>query len=490
VCEREKVSLGIIEEIVMKHRSSKNLAGTAIVQGGVLQVLFCLILFVGIAEQANAGWEQVSGILSGIKAPHFSERDFNIIDYGAVGDGKTDCTEAFTKAISAAHEAGGGRVMVPTGSFLSGAIHLKSNVNLHISDSAVIKFSVDPNSYLPSVYTRFEGVECMNFSPLIYAYEQENIAITGKGTLDGQASDENWWQWKNTQGEDVKALRNHGEEGIHVEKRVFGGGKKLRPNMIQPYKCKNVLIESVTIKNSPMWHIHPVLSTNIIVRNVKVIGHGPNNDGCNPESCKDVLIEGCFFDTGDDCIAIKSGRNNDGRRVNVPSESIIIRNCQMKDGHGGVVIGSEMTGGARNIFAENCTMDSPNLDRALRIKTNSVRGGTVENVYLRSVKIGQVDEAVLKINFYYGEGDTGNYPPTVRNINLENVTSEKSKYALLIRGYDRSPIAGICLKDCTFNNVQKSNVLVGVKNLTLENVKINGEVFDSADKKLAVPSRN
>jgi polygalacturonase len=236
-----------------------------------------------------------------------------------------------------------------------------------------------------------------------------------------------------------------------------------------------------------MWHIHPVLSTNVIVRNVKVIGHGPNNDGCNPESCKDVLIEGCFFDTGDDCIAIKSGRNNDGRRVNVPSENIVIQNCEMKDGHGGVVIGSEMTGGARNIFAENCTMDSPNLDRALRIKTNSVRGGTVENIFLRNITIGQVAEAVVWVDFYYGEGDTGNYPPTVRNINLENITSGKSKYALLIKGYDRSPITDIRLKDCTFNNVEKSDVLVGVKNLVLENVKINGGVIKEAVKE-QVPS--
>jgi polygalacturonase len=231
-----------------------------------------------------------------------------------------------------------------------------------------------------------------------------------------------------------------------------------------------------------MWHIHPVLSQNITVRNVRVTGPGPNNDGCNPESCKDVLIKGCFFDTGDDCIAIKSGRNNDGRRVNVPSENIVIQNCKMKDGHGGVAIGSEMTGGARNIFAENCKMDSPNLDRALRIKTNSVRGGFVEDVYARNITIGQVREAVLKINFYYGEGDTGNYLPTVRNINLENVTSKKSRYALSINAYERSPVTDIRLKDCTFDNVEKSNVLVGVENLVLENVKINGEVVNNAAK--------
>ena len=378
-----------------------------------------------------------------IKAPRFPNRNFTITDYGAVADNERDCTDAFKRAISAAHQAGGGHVVVPPGSFMTGPIHLKSNVNLHVSDGAIINFSLDPGKYMPVVYTRFEGTECMNYSPLVYAYEQENIAITGKGILNGQAGNENWWRWKKTQGGDVNALRNQGEKGEPVRQRIFGTGKKLRPNMIQPYKCKNILIEGVTIKNSPMWHIHPVLSTNITVRNVKVVGHGPNNDG---------------------------------RRVNVPSENIVIRNCQMKDGHGGVVIGSEMTGGARNIFTENCTMDSPNLDRALRIKTNSVRGGTVENVYMRNVKIGQVAEAVLKINFNYGEGDTGKFTPTVRNINMENVTSGKSKHALSISGYERSPITGIHLKNCTFDNVEKSNILIGVKNLAMDNVKINGKV--------------
>jgi len=462
----------------MKRKNFKNLKCAAFAQSEILLVVFIIGLLVGPACRVNAGWEQVSEIQSKINAPKFLDRDFKITDYGAVGDGQTDCTEAFKKAISDAQKAGGGRVVVEAGSFLTGAIHLKSNVNLHISEDAVIKFSVDPNMYLPVVYTRFEGVECMNYSPLVYAYKQENIAITGKGALDGQASYENWWGWTKTAGDDIRESRSQGETGVPVEERVFGAGKKLRPNMIQPYKCKNVLIEGVTFRNSPMWHIHPVLSTNVTVRNVKVIGHGPNNDGCNPESCKDVLIEGCYFDTGDDCIAIKAGRNNDGRRVNVASENIVIRNCEMKDGHGGVVMGSEMTGGARNVFAENCTMDSPNLDRALRIKTNSVRGGTVENIYMRNVTIGQVAEAVLKINFYYGEGDTGDYPPMVRNINMENVTSKKSRYALSIRAYDRSPATDIHLKNCTFDNVDRANVLEGVKNLTLENVKINGEVLN------------
>ncbi len=454
----------------MKHKNSVSILNR------VLFVLLCLGLLIGPVSQAYAGWEQVPEILSRIKAPRFPNRDFNITDYGAVGDGKTDCTGAFKKAITAANEAGGGRVVAPAGTFLTGAIHLKSNVNLHVSEHAVIKFSTDPNKYLPPVYTRWEGVEGMLYSPLIYAYEQQNIAITGKGTLDGQG--ETWWPWKQIQKDDRNKLFGYGQDGVPVEQRIFGADSKLRPTMIEPYKCKNILIEGVTIKNGPFWHIHPVLSQNITVRNVKVIGHGPNNDGCNPESCKDILIKGCYFDTGDDCIAIKAGRNNDGRRVNVPTENIIVQDCEMKDGHGGVVMGSEMTGGVRNVFAENCIMDSPNLDRAIRLKTNSVRGGFLENIYVRNINVGQVAEAVLKVNFYYEEGDKGNYTPYARNINLENVTSKKSKYALLLNGYERSPITDVYLKNCTFDNVESSNSIGGIKNVVLENVKINGEVFN------------
>jgi len=346
---------------------------------------------------------------------------------------------------------------------LTGAIHLKRNVNLHVTHDAVIRFFTSPEDYLPGVFTRFEGTECWNYSPLVYAFEQENIAITGEGTLDGSADITNWWRWKWTQKADVAALVEQAEQQVPVDQRQYGAGRKLRPNMIQPYRCKNILIEGVTIKNSPMWHIHPVLSQNITVRNVTIVGYGPNNDGCNPESCRDVLIENCFFDTGDDCIAIKSGRNADGRRVNVPSENIVVRKCTMKEGHGGVVIGSEISGSARNIFAEDCLMDSPNLERGLRIKTNSVRGGVVENIFMRNVTMRQVREAALLIDFYYQEGDSGKFDPIVRNIFMTHVRCGKSKYPWLVKGYERSPIRNVVLENCVFENMEREGIAEAVE---------------------------
>jgi len=265
-----------------------------------------------------------------------------------------------------------------------------------------------------------------------------------------------------------------GARGVPVKDRVFGPGYWLRPNFIQPYRSRNILIEGVTIVNSPMWEINPVLCHNVTVRNVSVRSHGPNNDGCDPESCRDVLIDGCTFDTGDDCIALKSGRNNDGRRLNIPIENVIVRNCTMKDGHGGVVIGSEISGGARNIFAERCRMDSPRLDRALRIKTNSVRGGIVEGIYMRDVTVGQVAEAVLTIDFYYEEGDTGPFPPVVRDVEVRNVTSRISKHGVLLKGYPKAPITDVRLIDCRFDGVTDGDVIEAVSDLVRTNVVVNG----------------
>ncbi|ATC64106.1 glycoside hydrolase [Nibricoccus aquaticus] len=429
-----------------------------------------------------AYWAEADVILARIQAPAFPARDFVITaaEFGAVADGKTLATAAIRKAIEAAHAAGGGRVVIPAGVFATGAIHLKSNVNLHVSEGATLAFSTDPKDYLPAVFTRWEGMECMGYSPLIYAFEQENIAVTGKGILDGRATTQNWWPWKGNaeggwkkgmphQAEARKKLEEMCDAGVPVEKRLFAEGSYLRPMFIQPYRSKNVLIEGVTILNSPMWEIHPVLCTNVTVRGVKIKTHGPNNDGCNPESSKDVLIEDTIFDTGDDCIAIKSGRNTDGRRLNIPSENIIIRNCKMVEGHGGVVIGSEISGGARNVFVENCEMSSPELDRALRFKTNSHRGGTIENVYVRNVKVGQVKQAVILADFFYEEGDTGKFDPILRNVVVENLTAGKAPHALFLRGYARTPIGSIKLINCRFEGVTKPSVISHVASIEMIN---------------------
>ena len=448
----------------------------------------CGILAVSLqARGAVAGWDSVAKILGRIRPPVFPQRDINIARHGASGDGITDCSEALRKAIDACNKSGGGRVVVPAGDFLTGPIHLRSNVNLYLSEGARLRFIQDPDRYLPAVYTRWEGVECMGYSPFIYAFRQENIAVTGPGILDGQADNEHWWHWTGTpffggsrEKPSQMAARSRlfkmGEDDTPVNQRVFGQGSFLRPNFLQFYRCKNILLDGVTVHNSPMWQIHPVLCTNVTVRGVSMISHGPNNDGCNPESSRDVLIDNCLFDTGDDCIAIKSGRNRDGRRIGIPSENIIVRDCRMKEGHGGVTIGSEASGGVRNVFAENCSMDSQNLDRALRLKTNSVRGGFIENVFMRNVTVGQVADAMLRIDLFYEEGDAGQFPPTIRNIELSHVTGKKSKYALYLRGYRKAPLREIRLSDCAFENVAQADVIENVEGLTFDHVTVNGQL--------------
>src|SRR3982751_1965856 len=380
-----------------------------------------------------------TSILARIKPPIFPERDWDIRRFGAEEGGRKLCTEAIKKAVEACHTAGGGRVAVPPGRFLTGAIHLQSNVNLYLSEGATLLFSTDPKDYLPVVFTRFESTECMNYSPFIYAFEKENIAITGPGALDGQADEEHWWNWaRRARGlardqpggeSDVKTLvERMGNHDVPVGKRIFGEGHYLRPNFVQPYRCKNVLLEGFTVKRSPMWELNPTLCQNVTVRNVTVDSHGPNNDGCDPDACRDMLIEKCIFSTGDDCIAIKAGRNRDGRRVGVPCEDLIIQDCAMKDGHGGVSIGSEVSGGIRNVYIERCQMSSPHLQRGLRIKTNSYRGGVIDNIHFSNVTIGEVAQAAVEVDFFYEEGKGGPFKPDVKNIYISDVTSKKSKY--------------------------------------------------------------
>jgi polygalacturonase len=425
------------------------------------------------ARAADAPDEKA--VLDRIRAPQFPARDFDITKYGARSGGKASATDSIRRAIDACAHSGGGRVVVPRGEFLTGAIHLKSNVALHVETGATLRFSQDPKDYLPAVFTRWEGTELWNYSPLIYALDQSNIAITGDGVLDGQADADHWWNWRNNQTKDREALHKLAEDGVAVKDRVFGEGHILRTQFLQPYRCQNVLIEGVTIRNSPMWEIHPVQCRNVTVRGVKIDTHGPNNDGCDPESCDGVLIENCVFDTGDDCIAIKSGRNADGRRLHAPCENLVIRNCTMKDGHGGVSIGSEISGDVRNVFVRNCQMSSPHLQRALRIKTNSYRGGVVENISFRDVTIGQVANDAVQIDFFYEEGEGGPFQPVVRNVRIANVTCGRATDALEMKGYASSPIRDVHVEHCTFDNTAQPDVFEHVEGLELIGVTVNGK---------------
>lgn len=459
----------------------------------VLGLLLCTVSCTQKPDVMTEAFAQAEAIVAAIKQPVFPDKTFLITDYGAVeGDSTALYHESINNAILACHNAGGGKVVVPQGTFYTGPITLLSNVNLHIEKGATLKFSTNPADYFPAVLSRWEGIDCYNAHPLIYAYQAENIALTGEGTLDGQGSKTNWWYMKGgrhtvegmpdqiTSGGRAR-LFGAAENGIPVEERIMTPADALRPPFVSFMNCTSALIEGVYITNSPFWVIHPIFCQDLIVRGVRINSHGPNNDGCDPESCKNVLIENCVFDTGDDCIAIKSGRNNDGRKWNIPSENIVVRRCQMKDGHGGVVVGSEISGGYRNLYVEDCEMDSPNLDRVVRIKTNACRGGVIENLFVRNVRVNECNEAVMRINLLYEPNEDCNaaFPPVVRNVYLSNVTSQKSKYGIIIDGFeDKANVYNIHVTDCEFNNVSKGNTRISgmTENICLDNLKINGEV--------------
>lgn len=438
------------------------------------------------AEAATAGkdsWAPVARILRSIVPPTFPRQDFDIGSYGADPTDLGKTTKAINDAIAACAKAGGGRVVIPAGIWPTGAIVLKSRVNLYLSKGATLRFSTDPGDY-PLVLTRFEGVECMNYSPLIYAYGEHDIAITGEGTLDGQADATHWWDWAKQArdpkyGNAVGRLGEMTEAGIPVEKRVIGDKGRLRPNFVQPYRCRNVLLEGFKIMRSPMWELHPVLCENVTVRGVRIDSTGPNNDGCDPESCKNVLIERVTFNTGDDCIAIKSGRNADGRRIGRPSENIVIRDCQMIGGHGGVSLGSEASGGIRNIYVRDCHMGSPNLNRALRIKSNSYRGGYITDIVFRDVTVDQVADDILQVTLDYGEGNGGPFKPRMGRVLMQNVVCRKAKRAFDIAGYPDNPIDLIDVRDCVFDNVANPAFITSAE-VRARNVRINGKPWQPA----------
>jgi polygalacturonase len=367
--------------------------------------------------------------------------DHLITEYGARPD--SDCTAAIDRAVRAC-ELTGGRVVVPPGTFSTGPIRLRSNVELHIAAGATVRFLTDPASY-PIVRTRWQGIECFSHSPLIYAYDAVNIAVTGTGALDGGASPDTWWR-DTKPVDDWNRLLQMVRDGVPVEERIFEPGHGFRPSFIQPYHCRHVRIEDIRVINAPMWVVHPVLSSDIVIRGITIDSLGPNNDGCNPDSCRDVVISGCSFDTGDDCIAIKSGRDADGRRVAVPCENIVIENCRFGTGHGAVTIGSETSGGIRNVIARDLHITGPAIDHALRVKTNSHRGGLIEHIELSDTQVDSVTAAAILIDTRHADPEiTGTHHPTVRDISLSALEIRNAPRTLEIRDSAHSPVRDVTL---------------------------------------------
>lgn len=383
----------------------------------------------------------------------FPEREFSISDFGAVADGQTSCTEAFAAAIEACNRAGGGRVIIPAGEWLTGPIHLRSNVDLHLAEGSVVRFTDNPADYLPAVMTSWEGLECYNYSPLVYAYDCENIAITGSGTLSPYM--DTWREWfKRPQPhlEALKQLYTQASTDVPVEQRLMAVGENhLRPHLIHLNRCRNILLDGFRIRESPFWTIHVYLCDNGIARNLDVRAHGHNNDGIDLEMTRNFLVEDCTFDQGDDAVVIKAGRNRDAWRLNAPCENIVVRNCHIIKGHTLLGIGSEISGGIRNVYMHHCAVDDAVL-RVFFIKTNHRRGGFIENIFMEDVRVGnalrmlEIDTDVL----YQWKDLVPTYETAVtriENIRMNRVECDTTRAMIDLKGDARLPIRHIDVRN-------------------------------------------
>ncbi len=418
-----------------------------------------------------------------LKRPVFPDRVFNIKDYGAVEGGIVKNTDAIKKTIAAAEKAGGGKVVIPAGKWLTGPIHLDNNIDLYVSKGAEVLFSQDFKDYLPVVFSRHEGIECYKFSAFIYADGKKNIAVTGEGILNGQGKP--WWGKKEEQKTGGDLLRKMAKENVPVKERIFDGSHNdwLRPAFFQPMNCKNVLVEGVTFKYGAFWTITPTLCENVIVRKVKIItygeyGHTPNGDGVDPSSCKNVLIEYCDMSTGDDCIAIKSGRDADGLRVDRPTENLVARYNFFRMGHGGIVIGSETSGGIKNIYGHDCYCNG--TDRALRIKSERGRGNVVENLWFKNIKASTIAREAIRINMLYTLPRLPVQPvskttPRFRNFHFENISCEYAKkYGIEVVGLPEMHAEDIYFKNIKINSAEGIHIS-DASNISFNDVSVTPE---------------
>lgn len=417
--------------------------------------------------------EKRDEILKNIKAPEISKNIILLSDYGAVGDSLTDSKPAFDKAIAACKEQNGGRIVVPAGTYLvNGPIHFVSNMSLDLQKGAKLVFSTNPADYLPVVLTSWEGTFLYNYSPFIYAYKVENVAIIGEGIIDGNAKD-SFSKWHGMQKPSQQLSRKMNHENTPLKERVFGEGHYLRPHLIQFFESKNILVEGVTITNSPFWCVHFLQSENITARKVKFDAFNKNNDGFDPEYSKNVLIEDIDFNNADDNVAIKAGRDYEGRRTGISSENIIIRNCRFKGLHG-VVIGSEMSAGVQNVFVENCTY-SGYCKRGIYLKSNPDRGGFIRDIYVDNVDFGEVEDCFYITAFYHGEGK--GFETEIKNIFVNNLTCKKASQAgLVVQGYPTKKVTDIYFNNVKIDSCANAISFTNAENIVFNNVIIGEEV--------------
>ncbi|HMB63697.1 MAG TPA: glycoside hydrolase family 28 protein [Eudoraea sp.] len=413
----------------------------------------------------------ITAIEKGIELPTIPDYEINITQFGAKGDSVTNCKKAFDKAMKHLRKRNGGKLVVPPGTYsVNGPIHFSSHVNLHLEQGATIKFGSNPADYLPVVLTSWEGTLLYNYSPFIYAYGQNNIAITGEGIIDGEGSS-TWAEWKSKEDPDKLLSREMNHTRVVLEQRKFGEGHFLRPQLLQFVESSKILLEGVQFQDSPFWCVHLLKSKSITIRGISYDAHNKNNDGIDLEYTSDVLIEHVAFDNADDNIAIKAGRDDEGRaNAHIPSENIIIRNNRFKGLHA-LVIGSEMSAGVRHVFMVN-NQAGGYLKRGIYFKTNSDRGGYIRDIYISNLKLQDVEDCIYMTANYHGEG-TGLHASKISDITISKVTCENaSNVGIVIEGFKTQEVENVILNEIVIKKARNGMTLTHTKNVVLDEVVI------------------
>lgn len=413
---------------------------------------------------------EIEKIVSGIQLPVIPAYKIKVTDFGAKGDSVTNCKAAFDKAMKACLKKQGGMIIVPKGVYtVNGPIHFVSNVRLHLEAGAKIRFGSNPKDY-PLVLTSWEGTMLYNYSPLIYGNNVQNVAITGNGIIDGEAHG-TWVKWKPLEEKDKLLSREMNHKNVPVKECIFGEGHYLRPQLIQFVNSKNILIEDVKIEDSPFWCVHLLKSKSITLRGLQYDAQNYNNDGIDPEYSSDILIENIKFNNGDDNVAIKAGRDNEGRaNANSPSENIVVRNCEFKGLHA-VVIGSEMSAGVRNVYVDNCKAWGY-LKRGIYVKTNSDRGGYVKDLSFSNITLGKVEDCIYMTANYHGEG-SGLFPSKISDIVISNLSCESaSNAAIIIEGFPDKKVENIVLDSVTISSAKNGMSLTNTQNVSINEIVI------------------